>query len=130
VEAIDERDREVLLRLGYVIARAQLLELALLKLLEAQEHDLAAPLDERWPEVERWLTEWPAGRIANELQLSDGVAADLKEVVDRRNLVAHHAWRFYFTARERHGDPAVDAYCAWLDEQTAVFGRACRRRSF
>jgi hypothetical protein len=55
VESIDDLDRDVVLRLGYAVARAQLLEFAMAKLLEAQRQDMAVPLGERWDEIRGWL---------------------------------------------------------------------------
>ena len=54
-EQLDDHDKRVVQRLGYAIARAQLFEFAMAKLLEAQRHDLSVPLDDRWDEISRWL---------------------------------------------------------------------------
>lgn len=124
MEELDDLDRTILSRLGYAVARAQLWEFAMLKLLESQRHELEMPFADRWLEIERWLTKWPAGRIAHELHVPEAVAADLTAIVARRNLVAHHAWRFYLAGREKRGDRAVAAHAAWLDEQAAAMGRA------
>ncbi len=134
MERLDDGDRSVLAHLGYAIARAQLFELALLKLLEAQRHDVSAPLEDRWPEIEKWLTSKTAGAAAHDLELPESVAADLKVVVGARNLVAHHAWRLYLAARERHGGVAAEIYETWLDEQARIMelrfsSKAILRRS-
>jgi hypothetical protein len=123
VENLDEHDRTILSRLGYAVARSQLFEYAMLKVLEAQRHDLTVPLDERWSEVERWLR-LTAGAAARELRLPEAVVADLKAVVARRNLVVHHAYRFYFVTREKRGDGAVEDYLAWFDDQARMLGGA------
>jgi hypothetical protein len=123
VERLDDRDRDVLCRLGYAMARAQLWELAMLKLIEAQRHDVTVPLDDRWDDVKEWL-KLPAGRAAGELGVPAPVAADLRAIVERRNLVAHHAWRFYIAAREKRGEAAADAHAAWLDDQARTMGFA------
>ena len=39
-------------------------------------------------------------------------------------LVAHHAWRLYRAARERHGGVAGEIYETWLDEQARIMGIA------
>jgi hypothetical protein len=70
------------------------------------------------------MTTLTAGGAASKLQVPEAVAADLRAVVRRRNLVAHHAWRFYLAGREKPGDGAVEAYATWLDEQAMVMGRA------
>jgi hypothetical protein len=124
-EKLDDDDHRVLARLGYAVARAQLFELALLKLLEVQRHDLDLPLEERWPEVQKWLTSWTAGKAARELHLAEAIAADLVNVVKRRNFVTHHAWLFYLAYKERHGGGrAATAYIEWLDEQARYLGLA------
>jgi hypothetical protein len=124
MEALDEHDYRILARIGYAVARGQLFEHAMLKLVEVQRHDTTVPLDERWPEVEKWLTKWTAGTIARELSVPDEMAADVKEAVARRNVVAHQSYTFYFVAREKRGDRAVEEYRNWLDEQARVLGRA------
>jgi hypothetical protein len=123
-ETIDEQDYAILARLGYAVARAQLFEFAMLKLVEAQRHDPAEPLDERWSEVETWLTKWTAGKISKELAVPEEIATDLRNAVARRNVVAHHAWRFYVGARAKRGDSAVAEYSDWLDEEARIMGRA------
>ena len=124
MERLDELDRSVLERLGYAVARAQLFELALLKLLEAQRHDLEIPLEDRWAEIQTWLTKKTAGVAARDLKLPETVAADLKVVVAARNVVAHHVWRFYLAARERQGPDAAEVYVRWLDNQARILGTA------
>lgn len=124
MEELDDLDRGVLSALGYAVARGQLFEFALLKLLEVQRHDLTIPQDDRWPEIEKRLNRKTAGAAANDLKVSPVIAADLKETVARRNVVAHHAWRFYLTRRANRGDPAAADYVDWLREQAAVLGRA------
>jgi hypothetical protein len=123
-ESLDEQDYRVLARLGYAVARAQLWEFAMLKLVETQRHDPNEPLDDRWPEIETWLTKWTAGKIAREMHVPDEVAADLKTAAARRNVVAHHAWRYYISARGKRGDSAVAHYCEWFDEEARMMGLA------
>lgn len=122
MEKLEAHDLGVLGRLGYAVARAQLFELALLKLLEAQRHDVTAPLEDRWPEIEKWLTTKTAGSAARALKLPEVVAADLKAVVGVRNVVAHHAWRFYLATRERKGESAASLYETWFDDQARIMG--------
>lgn len=59
-EQLDDEDRDVLLLLGYTVGRAQLLEYALLKLLEAQRFDLDADPDER-------CTGWATARASAQI---------------------------------------------------------------
>jgi 23S rRNA G2069 N7-methylase RlmK/C1962 C5-methylase RlmI len=124
MEQLGEPDKSILLRLGYAVARAQLFEFALLKLLEVQRHDLTQPLDKRWPEIERWLTKKTAGSAANELRVPELIASDLAQAVAGRNLVVHHAWRLYLAAGERHGDAAADLYTDWLELQAKLLGQS------
>jgi hypothetical protein len=123
-EQLDDDDRTILCQLGYATARGQLFEFAILKLIEAQRHDLSVPLDDRWDEVEKWLTTWTAGRAANELRVPEAVGADLRAIVRRRNLVAHHSWRFYLGWRGKVGDRAVAEYTDWFVEQARLMGLA------
>jgi len=124
MEKLDRHDGAILSLLGYAAARSQLFEFAMLKLLEVQRHDLSVPLDERWTEIERWLTTFTAGRMAKELRVPEALAADLRAVVDRRNVVTHHSYRFYVARREKVGDRAVEEYTDWFDEQAATLGYA------
>jgi hypothetical protein len=96
----------------------------LLKLLEAQRHDLRSPLEERWPEIQRWLTTKTAGEAARDLELPESVVLELMAVVKGRNIVAHHVWRFYLDARQRHGDRATETFNSWLDDQARIMGLA------
>ena len=98
-EQLDEHDHTVITRLGYGVARAQLFEFAMVKLLEAQRQDMAIPLDERWPEIRTWLKA-SAGRTSGKLDVPEPIRKDLLAVVECRNVVAHHAYRTYLTARE------------------------------
>lgn len=123
-ESLDEQDCRVLTRLGYAVARAQLWEFAMLKLVETQRHDLAVPIDDRWAEVETWLTKWTAGKIAQEFHVPEEIAADLMTATKRRNVVAHHAWRFYIGARGKRGDAAISHYSDWLDGEARMMGHA------
>jgi hypothetical protein len=45
-------------------------------------------------------------------------------VVECRNIVAHHAYRTYLTARENRGNRAVDEWISWFDEQIEKLGPA------
>jgi hypothetical protein len=124
-ERLDDDDHQVLGRLGYALARAQLFELALMKLLEAQRFNVNEPLEERWDEILGWMTRWTAGRLAKELHLPEAIAADLANLVRRRNLVAHDAWLAYLSDKKRHGgQDTAGAYIVWLDEQARYLGLA------
>jgi hypothetical protein len=119
----DAGDRRIIRRLGYAMVRAQLFEIAIVKVIEAQRHDLTTPVDDRWSEIEGWL-ELPAGRAAKRLQLHEEITADLKELVVRRNVVAHKGWVAYVGQREKYGDGAIQVYVAWFDQQIEMLGNA------
>ena len=121
-ESLDEQDYRVLARFGYAVARAQLWEFAMLKLVETQRHDPDVPLDDRWPEVETWLTKWKAGHVARQLSMPEEIATDLITAASRRNVIAHRAWPFYIGARGKRGDAAVADYSDWLDEEARMLG--------
>jgi hypothetical protein len=123
-ERLDDDDRAVLCQLGYALARGQLFEIAMLKLVEAQRHDLSLPLDDRWVEIEKWLTKWTAGHAADELRVPNEIAADLHAIVGGRNHVVHRAWWLYIGRRAKVGDRAVAEYTEWLVEQARLMGRA------
>jgi hypothetical protein len=124
VEEIDDLDKDVLSQLGYAMARAQLLEWAIAKLLEATWQDTTLPLDERWAEINRWLKD-SAGRLSDQLGVPRTVARDLQQAVARRNQVAHKSWIYYRNAREKaQGDVASADWVLWLAEQAAILGRA------
>src|SRR5215212_8695481 len=89
-EDIDTLDEDVVLFLGYAVARAQLFEQALLKLLEAQRFDADVAVEERWPTILAWLTRLTAGKAARMLCVPEPLAADLSALVKRRDFVVHH----------------------------------------
>jgi len=121
---VDELDERVVCQLGYSVARAQLFEHALIKLREAQQHDLTLPLDERWDEISVWLKQ-PAGLLADELKVTPSVASDLQALVKRRNDVVHRGWTNYKAAREHgQGDAGAPNWERWLSEQAEMLGRA------
>lgn len=71
----DELDQRVWLALGRAVARAQVLETAMVKFLEAQRQDLTLPLDDRWDEISTWLGK-TAGQLRTLLGVPDVVATD------------------------------------------------------
>jgi hypothetical protein len=96
-----------------------------MKLLEAQRFDVNEPLGERWDEILGWMTRWTAGKLAKELHLPEAIAADLANLVQRRNLVAHDAWLAYLNDKERQAEQdTAGAWTAWLDEQARYLGLA------
>jgi hypothetical protein len=105
------------------MARAQLFEHAMVKLLEVQRHDLAVPLEPRWAEISQWLMA-PAGTTSRRPNIPERIRADLKAIVDCRNSVAHASYRGYVAAREKRGARAVDAWTEWFDEQISKLGVA------
>ena len=121
-EQLDDEDRDVLLLLGYTVGRAQLLEFALLKLLEAQRFDLDADPDERWHQIFHWLTKYTARRAANKLRVPEEVAADLGRLVTGRDFLVHHSYRFYLSARGTRGDVVVREYLDWFHGLSAALG--------
>jgi hypothetical protein len=123
-EELDDRDLRVIEQLGYAVARAQLLEVQMVRLLEAQRHDLAVPLDDRWDEISKWLR-LTAGQLKDHLRVPEVVAKDLKALVGRRNDVAHHAWVRYVAARGiQTTDTAPEDWVEWLAEQARLLGVA------
>src|SRR5262245_18324975 len=96
-----------------------------MRLLEVQRFGLEQRTEERWDEILGWLTSWSAGRIARELHLPSAIAADLDQIVDRRNRVVHNAWPLYFAhKRLRGGQQAAETYSDWLNEQARYLGLA------
>jgi len=124
VEELDDEDRDVVAHLGYALARAQLFEFGMTKLLEVQRHDLRVPLDERWHEIKKWL-KLTAGQLRSELGLTSAISDDLRRLVDRRNQVVHQTWLAYQTSRGGTGGASAPAdYVRWLEEQAELFGHA------
>jgi hypothetical protein len=121
-EQLDDDDRDVLLLLGYTVGRAQLLEHALLKLLEAQHFNDDADQDERWHEIQHWLTKYTARRTANKLRVPEEIATDLGELVTGRDFLVHHSYRFYLSARGTRGDEVVREYLEWFHGLSAALG--------
>jgi hypothetical protein len=122
-ENLDEHDETIVLLLGYAVARAQLFEHAMLKMLEAQKHDLDVPLDQRWAEIWKWLKE-SAGTTSGRLRVPKPIRKDLSAVVEARNRVAHDSYRMYTTARGNRGDHTVAEWGDWFATQTKKFGDA------
>jgi hypothetical protein len=114
----DPRDDErIYLRLGIAVSKAQLLEIALVKLLEVQRQDLSLPLDDRWAEIETWLG-MTAGRLQRLLGVPDAVAADVAAAIGRRNRVAHHAWINYSVGTDSRA--SADTWAPWLEDEAAM----------
>jgi hypothetical protein len=116
----DKLDQRVWLALGRAVARAQVLELAMVKLVEAQRQDTTLPLDERWNEISTWLGMTP-GQLRDLLGVPDMVATDLKHAVDRRNRVAHDGWRLYSLGEDRQA--SADTWAPWLDRERLMLAR-------
>jgi hypothetical protein len=95
----------------------------MLKMLEAQQHDLDVPLDERWVEIRDWLRE-SAGTTSGRLRGPKPIRNDLSAAVEARNRVAHDSYRMYVTARGNRGDRAVAEWGDWFVTQTKKFGKA------
>jgi dolichyl-phosphate-mannose--protein O-mannosyl transferase len=69
----------------------------LVKLLEVQRQDTAMPLDERWPEIRKWLKA-SAGKTSGKLAVPGAIRKDLIALVECRNRVVHDAYRAYQAA--------------------------------
>jgi hypothetical protein len=110
-------DERIYFWLGVAMSKAQLLEIALVKLLEAQHQDLSLPLDERWAEISKWLS-MNAGELRKLLGVPSLVAADLKAAIGRRNRVAHEAWNLYSVAADSRA--SADTWAPWLKEEAAM----------
>lgn len=120
-ESITDDDIPVLAGLGYAVGRAQLLELAMVKVIEVERQDLSVDFEKRWPEIAKWLR-LSAGQSARKLRLHSEVVDDLKALAHRRNFVAHQAWLTYRTERGVQLGPTV--FAEWLDNEARVFGQA------
>lgn len=111
------------------MSKAQLLEVALVKLVEAQRQELALPLDDRWDEISKWLG-MTAGQLQPLLGVPDVVATDLRAAIGRRNRVAHDAWMLYSVAADSTG--SAEVWGPWLESEAAmlqqvVHGISCLR---
>jgi hypothetical protein len=114
----DPRDDErIYLRLGLAMSKAQLLEVALVKLVEARRQDLSLPLDDRWAEISTWLG-MTAGQLQPLLGVPDAVAADVRAAIGRRNRVAHDAWMLYSVASDSRA--SADTWAPWLEAEAAM----------
>jgi hypothetical protein len=59
------------------------------------------------------------------VHLPEAIAADLANLVHRRNRVAHDAWLAYLSDKENHADQDVaEAWTVWADEQARCLGLA------
>jgi hypothetical protein len=110
-------DERIYLRLGIAMSKAQLLELALVKLVEAQRQDLSSPLDDRWSEISKWL-DMTAGELQRLLAVPDVVAADVRAATGRRNRVAHDVWLAYSVGND--GGASSDTWARWLEAEAAM----------
>lgn len=114
----DPRDDErIYLRLGIAMSKAQLLEVALVKLVEAQRQDLSLPLDDRWAEISRWL-DMTAGELRRLLAVPDVVANDVRAAIGRRNRVAHDVWIAYSVGNDSRA--SADTWAPWLEAEAAM----------
>jgi hypothetical protein len=99
------------------MSKAQLLEVALVKLVEAQHQDISLPLDDRWAEISTWLG-MTAGRLQRLLGVPDVVAGDVRAAIGRRNRVAHDAWMLYSVASDSRA--SADTWAPWLEAEAAM----------
>ncbi len=123
MESLDEHDKDVVLLLGYAVARAQLFEHMLVKLLEVQHFKPDVPFEERWAEISKWVTK-TAGWVAHKLDVPEPFAADVSAAVQTRNFVAHHAYTWYVAARAGTGGHAVDDATMLLNRASGTLGLA------
>jgi hypothetical protein len=117
MERDPEDDERIYLRLGIAMSKAQLLEVVLVKLLEAQRQDLSLPLDDRWAEISKWLG-MTAGQLQRLLGIPEVVAADVRAAIGRRNRVAHDAWVLYSVATNSRD--SADTWAPWLEAEGAM----------
>jgi hypothetical protein len=110
-------DQRVYLGLGLAMSKAQLLEVVLVKLVEAQRQDLSLPLDDRWAEISKWLG-MTAGELQPLLGVPDVVASDVRAAIGRRNRVAHDAWMLYSVASDSRA--SADTWAPWLEAEAAM----------
>src|SRR4051812_27021644 len=104
--ADDDSDARVYLALGQAMARAQEVEVVMVRLLEQQRQDTSLPLDDRWDEIRAWLG-MTAGNHRKAPDVPDHVAADLQAAIGRRNRVAHDAWMLYSVPPNRDESAAT-----------------------
>jgi hypothetical protein len=114
----DASDGRVYLALGQAVARAQEIEVAMVRLLEQQRQDTSLPLDDRWDEIGRWL-ELTAGQLRARLGVPDAIARDLQAAVGRRNRVAHEAWMLYSVATNRR--ESAGTWVPWFRGEAVMF---------
>jgi hypothetical protein len=105
------------------MSKAQLLEVALVKLVEVQRQDLSLPLDDRWAEISTWLG-MTAGRLQRLLGVPDVVASDESAAIGRRNRVAHDAWMHYSVASDSRASAAL--WGPWLEAEAAMLQQLVR----
>lgn len=110
-------DVRVYLALGQAVARAQEVEVAMMKLLEQQRQDTSLPLDDRWGEISDWLDR-TAGYLRQLLGVPADLARDLEAAVGRRNRVAHSAWMLYSAGTNRQ--ESADVWVPWLREEATM----------
>ena len=113
----DESDARVYLALGLAVARAQEVEVVMVRLLEQQRQDTSLPLDERWDEIFAWVR-MTAGDRRKAPDVPDDVAADLAAAVGRRNRVVHDAWMIYSVPPNRKESAAT--LVPWLHGEATM----------
>src|SRR5260370_35426611 len=99
------------------MSTAQLLELALVKLVEAQRQHLSLPLGERWAEVSTWI-DMNAGELRKLLAVPDVVATDVRSATGRRNRIAHDVWLTYSVGNDSRA--SGDVWAPWLESEAAM----------
>ena len=110
-------DQRVYLGLGLAMSKSQLLEVALVKLVEVQRKDLSLPLDDRWAEISTWLG-MTAGRLQPLLGVPEVVASEVRAAIGRRNRAAHEAWMLYSVASDSRA--SADTWVPWLEAEAAM----------
>ena len=118
----DESDARVYLALGQAVARAQDVEVAMVRLLEQQRQDTSLPLVDRWDEIRGWLR-MTAGQLRDLLGVPNAMAADLQATVGKRNRVAHDAWMLYTATAIREAttrEESALAWVPWLERETTM----------
>lgn len=116
--ARDPKDDERMYRaLGFAMSKAQMMEVEMVRVMEAQEHDLSVPLDDRWQEISRWL-DMTAGQLRALLGVPEEIAVDLSAAVGRRNRVAHESWMPYALGDDSHA--SADDWVPWLAGEASM----------
>jgi hypothetical protein len=110
-------DERIYLRLGLAMSKAQLLEIALVKLMEVKQQDLSLPLDDRWAEISSWI-DMTAGQLHKRLGVPQVMSADVQAAISRRNRIAHEVWIAYSVGNDSRA--SANTWVPWLEAEAAM----------